>query len=129
MFLFYWALLALMNLVGLFFLVFLIVFQAPQQNNSRLQDNSDTSNQGNKPKTTSQRGPPTDKESLQSKDISIKSDEETGAEESPCSIVIFCCEEAGVLDASATAVSSSLLIEISFDCSDSLSVIHSIRGQ
>ncbi|SSC08232.1 hypothetical protein BTURTLESOX_345 [bacterium endosymbiont of Bathymodiolus sp. 5 South] len=46
----------------------------------------------------------------------------TGAEESPCSIVIFCCEEAGVLDASATAVSSSLLIEISFDCSDSLSV-------
>jgi hypothetical protein len=56
--------------------------QAPQQNNSRLQDNSDTSNQGNKPKTTSQRGPPTDKESLQSKDISIKSDEETTEEAS-----------------------------------------------
>jgi hypothetical protein len=49
--------------------------QAPQQNNSELQDNSDTFNQGNKPKTTSQRGPPTDKESLQSKDISIKSDD------------------------------------------------------
>jgi hypothetical protein len=32
----------------------------------------------------------------------------TGAEESPCSIVIFCCEEAGVLDASSAAVSSSL---------------------
>jgi hypothetical protein len=50
--------------------------QVPQQNNSRLQDNIDTSNKGNKPKATSQRGPPTDTESLQSKDISIKSDEE-----------------------------------------------------
>jgi hypothetical protein len=46
--------------------------QAPQQNNDRLQDNNDTSNKDNKPKTTSQRGLPTDKESLQSKDISIK---------------------------------------------------------
>jgi hypothetical protein len=60
----------------------LFFIQAPQQNNDRLQDNNDTSNKDNKPKTTSQRGPPTDKESLQSKDISIKSDEET-TEESP----------------------------------------------
>jgi hypothetical protein len=45
--------------------------QAPQQNNDRLQDNNDTSNKDNKPKTTSQRGPPTDKESLQSKDMSL----------------------------------------------------------
>jgi hypothetical protein len=52
------------------------------QNNDRLQDNNDTSNKDNKPKTTSQRGLPTDKESLQSKDISIKSDEEA-TEESP----------------------------------------------
>jgi hypothetical protein len=38
-----------------------------------------------------------------------------------CSVVIFCCEEAGILGNSSVA-SSSLLIEISFDCSDSLSV-------
>jgi hypothetical protein len=38
-----------------------------------------------------------------------------------CSVVIFCCEEAGILGDSSV-VSSSLLIEISFDCSDSLSV-------
>jgi hypothetical protein len=43
----------------------------------------------------------------------------TGEEEGSCSVVIFCCEEAGILGDSSVA-SSSLLIEISFDCSDSL---------
>jgi hypothetical protein len=42
----------------------------------------------------------------------------TGEEEGSCSVVIFCCEEAGILGDSSVA-SSSLLIEISFDCSDS----------
>jgi hypothetical protein len=119
--------------------------QAPQQNNSRLQDNSDTSNQGNKSKTTSQRGPPTDKESLQSKDISIKSDEETAAEEAsktPASSQQKMTMEQGLSSAPVHASKQSRKSptttaqqtktksinksekqsKISFDCSDSLSV-------